>query len=259
MADFLDVLAEHAKETVNQGYYEVQTGMFGPRLSLKKAILDCKQAPVIAEIKSVSPSAGILREVLEPEALSESYVRGGAVGISVLTEPKHFKGSLETLVRIRRSVELPVLMKDIIMCPEQLETASTTGADAVLLIQALFERGYCELEVGEMIARAHEHGLEVLLEVHNEQELRSALKCEPDLIGINNRDLGTLEVDLNVTRNLLEKVDCRGRVIVSESGIKSPADVRFLGRCGAKAFLVGSAIMISVDAEQKVRELVEAL
>jgi indole-3-glycerol phosphate synthase len=214
---------------------------------------------VIAEIKAASPSSGILKERLEPEELAQSLARGGAVGISVLTEPKHFRGSLKTLSQTRKSVKLPILMKDIIISPRQLEAASTVGADAVLLIQALFDRGYCEHDAREMIARAHEKNLEALLEIHSKKELRSALDSQADLIGINNRDLRTLEVDLNVTRRLLEKTDCRDKVIVSESGIESPAAVRFLSRCGAQAFLVGSAIMKASNTEQKVKELVEAL
>ena len=259
MTDFLDVLAESAKETVNQGYYEVQAKALSPRVSLKKSVLECKHAPVIAEIKAASPSAGIIRKNPQPEKIAEAYARGGAVGISALTEPKHFNGSLEILIRTRKSVKLPILLKDIIVSPKQLETASRIGADAALLIQALFDRGHCETNAEEMIAKAHAENLEVLLETHNKKELQSALDTEADLIGINNRDLRTLEVDLNVTKNLLEKTDCRGRIIISESGIKSPADIRFLSKCGAKAFLVGSSIMMSTDTEEKVKELVAAL
>jgi len=259
MTDFLDILAKTAKETVNQGYYDVQAEKSSRRISLKKSILECKHAPVIAEIKTASPSAGIIRKNLEPEKIAEAYAKGGAVGISVLTEPKHFNGSIETLVRTRKSAKLPILMKDIFISPKQVETASRIGADAALLIQALFDRGHCETDAEEMIAKAHAENLEVLFETHNERELQSALDTEADLIGINNRDLRTLEVDLNVTKNLLEKTDCRGKIIISESGIKSPADIQFLSKCGAKAFLVGSAIMMSTDTEHKVKELVAAL
>ena len=131
--------------------------------------------------------------------------RGGAVGISVLTEPKHFNGSLQTLVETRAAVNLPILMKDIIIIPEQIEVASQIGANAVLLIEALFEKGYCEMSVDKMIAFAHAKGLEVLLETHTEEEFQSAVETDADLVGINNRNLATLKIDLNTTKAILEK------------------------------------------------------
>ncbi len=259
MTDFLDILTESARETVKRGYYDVRASATTSNVSLKAAICRCNHAPVIAEIKAESPSKGLLKENMEPDRMAESYSRGGAAGISVLTEPKHFRGSLETLAIVRKSTELPILMKDIIICSKQLETASTLGANAVLLIHALFDRKYCEQGVEDMIEVAHENKLEVLLEAHDEREFQRALASEADLIGINNRNLGTLEINLDVTRRLLEKTDCKGKLIVSESGIESPADIRFLNSCGAKAFLVGTALMKTADAEEKVKELVGAL
>ena len=131
--------------------------------------------------------------------------KGGAVGISVLTEPKHFNGSLSTLMQAREAVKLPILMKDIIIVPEQIEVAAQIGANAVLLIQALFDKGYCEMNVDKTIAYAHSKGLEVLLETHNEDEFKTALETNADLIGINNRNLATLKIDLNTTKQILEK------------------------------------------------------
>ena len=259
MTDFLDVLAESAKKMVSEGYYRVQAETRHPPLSLKKAILECKHAPLIAEMKTASPSAGIIKENLEPERIAEAFARGGAVGISVLTEPKHFNGSLATLRRARKVANPPILMKDIIISPRQLETASRIGADAALLIQALFDRKQCELGVTEMITKAHDEKLEVLLETHSQKEFHTALGTDADLIGINNRDLATLKVDLNVTKKILNENVCGDRLIVSESGIESPSDIRFLSRCGANAFLVGSALMRANDTEQKTKELVEAL
>lgn len=259
MTDFLDILAESARETVKGGYYDVCASETSSMDSLKESICRCGRVPIIAEIKAASPSRGILKENLQPDRMVESYSRGGAIGISILTEPKHFGGSLETFTMVRRSIELPILMKDIIICSKQLEAASTIGANAVLLIQALFDRKYCKQGVEEMIEAAHENKLEVLLEAHDENEFQRALTSEADFIGINNRNLGTLEVNLDVTKSLLEKTDCKGKLIVSESGIESPADIRFLSSCGAKAFLVGSALMKAVDPEEKVKELVGAL
>jgi indole-3-glycerol phosphate synthase len=259
MADFLDVLARDAKETINKGYYKFLTQTTTAHISLKKAIFESKTVPVIAEIKAVSPSAGTIRKYLEADRLAKAMEKGGAVGISVLTEPKHFQGSLNSLVEARQAVKLPILMKDIILSPVQLEVASKVGANAVLLIEALFERGYCECDTKEMIAEAHSKNLEVLLETHNEDEFRFAVDSDADLIGINNRDLGTLKVNLDVTRMILKNSDAKGKIVVSESGINTLANLRFLRECGAQAFLIGSAIMLSDNVEVKVKEFVLAL
>jgi indole-3-glycerol phosphate synthase len=259
MADFLDTLAQSAKATIDSGYYEAMNEAVASRISLKRAILEAKNAPVITEIKAASPSAGTIRENVEARSMAESMEKGGAVGISVLTEPKHFKGSLRSLVEARRTVKLPILMKDIILSPVQLDAASKLGANVVLLIEALFDRGYCERGRDYMIATAHLKGLEVLLETHTAAEFRSAVNTRADLVGINNRDLATLKVDLDVTKRILERNSAEGKVIVSESGVSTPADLRFLRECGAHAFLIGSAVMLASNVEVKVKEFVSAL
>jgi len=258
MADFLDALAQSAKYTINSGYYEALKETTTSQISLKEAILKTKKAPVITEIKAASPSAGIIRKNVDAYSIAESMEKGGAVGISVLTEPKHFHGSLRSLVKARKTVTLPVLMKDIILSPIQLKAASNAGANVALLIEALFDRGYCECNVHEMIARAHSEGLEVLLEAHTAEEFRSAARTHADLVGINNRNLATLKVDLNVTKRILERNSAEGKIVVSESGINTPADLRFLHDCDAHAFLIGSAVMLADNVEEKVREFVSA-
>ena len=132
------------------------------------------------------------------------------------------------------------------------------GANAVLLIEALFEKGYCEMSVDKMIAFAHAKGLEVLLETHTEEEFQLAVETDADLIGINNRNLATLKIDLNTTKEILEKHKTNGKTVISESGIKTKADLQFLRDCGAKAFLIGSSIMLTENIEEKVKEFVEA-
>jgi len=226
---------------------------------LKKAILESKNTSIITEIKAASPSLGTIRKKFNPEEVAGAMENGGAVGISVLTEPKHFVGSLISLTKVRKTVKLPILMKDIIISPAQLETASKIGANAVLLIEALFERKHCEYDVHEMIAQSRSKNLEVLLETHNEDEFQSAINSNADLIGINNRDLETLKVDLGVTKRILEKNDAHGKIVVSESGIKTLTNLRFLHECGAHAFLIGSAIMMADNIEKKVKEFVLAL
>ena len=258
MLDFMDKLAQDAKATIAAGYYESQKKATIVPASLKQAIAGCKKAPVISEIKAASPSAGTIRENMEPEKLAQDMARGGAVGISVLTEPKHFNGSLGNLNKVRQAVNLPILMKDIVINPLQLATASRMGANAVLLIQALFDRGYCQQNLAQMIGDAHARNLEVLLETHNLDEFRRAVTSDADLVGINNRNLGTLKVDLNVTKCILKKNITHGKLVVSESGICAPADLRFLRECGAQAFLIGSAVMLADDMESKVREFVNA-
>jgi len=258
MPDFLDTLARDAKETVNGGYYEVSTQLVVPSVSLKKAIIDSKKNAVITEVKAASPSRGTVRKSFDPEEVAVAMENGGATGISVLTEPKHFSGSLSYLTKVRKAVKLPILMKDIIINPIQLETASRIGANTVLLIEALFEREYCECDIDEMISKAHARNLEVLLETHNESEFQSAINSDADLIGINNRDLRTLKVDIRITERILKRYGTREKIVVSESGVMTPADLLFLRRCGAQAFLIGSAIMMAGNIEKKVKEFVAA-
>lgn len=258
MRDFLDVLAEDAKKTLREGFYDNVEAAPAVKLSLEDSILSCRRAAVISEVKPASPSSGALCIGRSPAALAREMEEGGAVGISVLTEPKHFQGSMKALADVRRAVKVPVLMKDVILSPVQVDAAVKAGANAILLIYSVFERGYAEENLENMISYAHGKGVEVLLEVHSRDEFKSSLNYEADMIGVNNRDLRTLKVSLNVTRNVLSGY--RGsRVVVSESGINGPEDVRFLHACGARAFLVGTSIMRAASVKDKVRELVEAL
>ena len=258
MSDFLDVLARVAQINIESGYYDNIVPVENVRVSLKKAILNCKSNPVIAEIKASSPSKGVIRTNVEPAAIAKSVEEGGAVGLSVLTEPKQFSGSLEALAQARKAAKLPILMKDIILSPIQVQAGLKLGANAVLLIKAVFDRGYCDKTLEEMIAGSHMLGLEVLLETHTLSEFVSSLRTDADLIGINNRNLATLKVDLNVTKNILSSINPKNKLVVSESGINTVADVHFLRENGASAFLIGSAIMLSDNIEEKVRELVNA-
>jgi indole-3-glycerol phosphate synthase len=258
MSDYLDVLARVAQITIESEYYETAKSANNMKLSVRKAILQSQNVPIIAEIKAASPSAGKIRENVDPTEVARAMQRGGAAALSVLTEPKQFEGSLEALAAAREAVQIPLLMKDIILSPVQVYAAGKMGANAILFIKALFDRGYCEKTLPEMIAGAHVLGLEVLLETHSEEEFRSAVKTDADLIGVNNRDLTTLKVDLNVTKMILEKNDSNGKLVVSESGIKTPDDLLFLRRSGARAFLIGSAVMSSGNIEEKVKEFVNA-
>jgi len=259
MPDYLDVLANDAMKSIEEGYYNTSTKISAPPMSLKEAIERCERVPIISEIKFASPSAGALRRKNDLKRIARDMEEGGAVGISVLTERKHFGGHIGFVAEIRDRANIPILMKDLILSPRQVDVASRTGANAILLIQTLFERGYCEKDVQSMIEHSHSRNLEVLLEVHTEDEFLSALNTGADMIGINNRNLETLEVDLEVTKRILTKYHIKEKVIVSESGINSPQDIRFLRECGAQAFLVGTVIMKASNIKEKVKELVEAL
>jgi indole-3-glycerol phosphate synthase len=258
MADFLDVLARDAQNTISEGYYEVSAqGLFSD-VSLKEAIVESEDNAVITEVKAASPSRGTIKDNFEPDEVARAMENGGAIGISVLTEPKHFRGSLGYFAKVRKAVKLPLLMKDIVISQIQLETASKIGANVVLLIKTFFEREYCESSLEEMISQAHEKNLEILLETHSENEFQYAIETDADLIGINNRDLGTLKVNLGITERILKKCDSHGKIIVSESGLMTVDDLLFLRNCGAQAFLIGSAVMMAGNIEKKVKEFVAA-
>ncbi|MCL1977683.1 MAG: indole-3-glycerol-phosphate synthase [Candidatus Bathyarchaeota archaeon] len=258
MSDFYDTLGFDAQATINGGYYDVFKPMPSLHLSLKKAILECNKNPVITEIKLASPTLGTIRESINLTEIAKVMEKGGATAISVLTEPRHFKGSIDTLSDVRRAVKLPLLMKDIILSQKQVTVASQIGADAVLLIKTLYDRGYGETDLDNMIEYVHRNRLEVLLEVHTEGEFKAAKKTDADVIGINNRNLADLKIDLNTTKKILKTNSFNGLVVVSESGINTSADLRFLSQTGVSAFLIGSSIMLTADIEEKVREFVNA-
>lgn len=255
LTDHLDVFAKKAIDAVKKGYYNVKNAVSHESYSLKKAILECALVPVIAEIKPASPSIGVIRRYVEASSMAMEMVRGGAVGLSVITMATGFGGSLSNLAAARSAVKAPVLMKDFIVSQVQLEAAHRLGADAVLLIQGLFDRGYSELAVKDMVTTAHALNLEVLLEAHDEREFKAALATDADMVGINNRDLATLRVDLNVTRRILARHRCLGRPVISESGISTVADLRYVIESGADAALVGSSIMNAENVYAKVQEL----
>lgn len=259
MSDFLDILADQAKRNVESSYYSMMgSKRQKSRTSLSTAIKKCSRNPIIAEVKRKSPSVSSLIDKFDAVEIAESMINGGAIALSVLTEPKFFDGSLKTFIEIREHTVLPMLMKDFIICEAQLKAAYKIGVNAVLFIQALFDRGYCEFNLNTLIRKAHSMGLEVLLEVYTEEEFSRALTTEADMIGINNRDLRTFKVDLEVTKRILSNVKHDGRLIVAESGIQRLEDIRMLRSWGADAFLIGSAIMSASSISDKVRSFVEA-
>ncbi|WP_439510916.1 indole-3-glycerol phosphate synthase TrpC [Marinimicrobium koreense] len=200
------------------------------------------QAAVIAEIKKASPSKGVIREHFEPAELARSYERGGATCLSVLTDVDFFQGADAYLQEAREAVSLPVIRKDFIIDEYQVYEARALGADCILLIAAALE----PTRMRELNTLALELGLDVLVEVHNLAELELALELPNKLIGINNRNLHTFEVDLKTTYDLLPAIDSE-RIVVTESGILSPDDVWEMRRRHVHSFLVGEAFMRADD------------
>ncbi len=258
-SDFLEALCEEARLAVSRGYYGLgQAAVSGKRVSLVGSIERCLGNAVIAELKRASPSGGALRRGLDPLEAVMEMERGGAAGISILTAPRWFDGSLSDLAAARSSTRLPVLMKDIVVSLSQIEAAARLGADSILLIYRVFRRGYADLGLRDAVLAAHGLGLEVLLEACGREELLECLSADVELLGVNARDLSTLVVDKRVHEEAVRDVDVGGRVLVAESGIETAADVRRLRRLGYKAFLVGTALMRAGNIESKVRELVRA-
>lgn len=206
---------------------------------------------VIAEVKKASPSKGILRSDFDPAALGSAYQDGGAAAISVLTEQDHFMGSLSALRQVRETVSVPVLRKDFIVDSYQVLESRAAGADSFLLIAGLMDK----TQLTRLIEQGREWGMEPLIEVHSPTELYTALASGAKIIGINNRDLGTFRVNLNVTLQLIKYVP-RDRIVVSESGIKTRDEVLRLRDAGVAGFLIGESIVTSADPAARIRELV---
>ena len=196
----------------------------------REAISRPGQINLIAEIKKASPSQGLIRAVFNLEAIARIYVEGGAAAISVLTEEKYFLGRPAYLKTVSEKCPVPTLMKDFIVHEFQLYEALSLGASAVLLITAILK----ESQLKSFLAQAQKLALDCLVEIHNANELKMALAAGAQIIGINNRDLGTFTVDLEVCRQLIPRVP-KGKIIVAESGIKTHADVLALAQLGAHA------------------------
>ncbi len=209
---------------------------------------------LIAEVKKASPSRGVICADFDPVEIAQIYASNGASAISVLTESKYFKGSLNHLKDIKTALgrTLPLLRKDFIFEPYQVYESRTYGADSLLLIVAIL----APRQLVELISLTRQLGMECLVEVHNEAELEIALKSSARIIGINNRDLSTFTVDINTTRRLRPLIPT-DRIVVSESGIKDRADMARLRRWGVDAVLIGEALMSAPDITAKMKELLE--
>jgi indole-3-glycerol phosphate synthase len=255
-------LTDNSYRSINEGAYDVEPEyqLTHEPISIKKSILKCQHVPLITEIKLSSPSRGRLSASINEKTMittAQGMVESGAAALSVLTQPYLFSGSIKHLARIRKQVEVPMLMKDIIVSEVQIDSAKKIGADCILLIKSIFDLGLAEGSIERFSNLARSKGLSTLVEVHYEKEFKEVLDNTEnyDLIGINNRNLSTLETDLEVSMRLLKKYDKAKNVIVSESGIASSEQILSLKNAGADAFLVGTSIIESEDISSKVMEL----
>jgi indole-3-glycerol phosphate synthase len=246
-----EVAERSAKVSINDLHKKI--AQQGPCRGFVKAIEDkiaSGQSAVIAEAKKASPSKGVIREDFDPAAIAKSYLQGGAACISVLTDKDFFQGSEDYLVEARDACSLPVIRKDFIVDPYQVFEARAIGADCILLIAACLS----DEQMSALNTLAKELGMDVLIEVHDKQELQRALPLGNTLVGINNRNLHTFEVSLNTTIEMLADIP-DDRIVVTESAIHSPVDVALMRSHGVNAFLVGEAFMRADEPGRKLAEL----
>jgi indole-3-glycerol phosphate synthase len=223
-----------------------------PEVRSFRAALMRKSPAIIAEIKKASPSVGLIRADFDPLKIAAEYQKAGAAALSVITEVHHFRGGLENLASVRWQVKLPLLRKDFIVDPYQVIEARHAGADAILLIAALLDASDLKALIGE----AERYGMDALVEVHSESELRKALDAGANLIGVNNRDLRTFTVSLETSISLARNMP-KNALAVSESGIRTAEDIRRLMDAGYRGFLVGEQLMRAESPGAALKDLIK--
>lgn len=239
-----------AKQNIPEEELKVKVQALPPPGPFMKSINKPNAISLIAEIKKASPSKGIIRENFNPQDIAKIYQEAGAQALSVLTEEDFFLGNPVYINEIKGAVELPIMRKDFIIEPYQIYESRLLGADAILLIADLLPKD----KLTELLQIASELGLASLVELHTEKELKKVLGLKIPLIGINNRDLHTLEVDLKTTERLYPLIP-KDKVVVVESGLRNYQDILFLKVLGVKAVLIGQAFMEAQDIKNKVEEI----
>lgn len=242
---------EQLKNVTNN--VKVKKNFFSQALRNK---INNKQIALITEVKKASPSKGIIRKDFNPIEIAKAYKAGGASCLSVLTDEKYFQGKLNYIKEIKEVVDLPILRKDFIIDPYQIYESIYNQADCILLIVAALEKN----DLKRLFDLSCENKIDVLVEVHNEKELEIALEINPEMIGINNRDLTTFKVDLNTTKKLASKYkrDLKEKILVSESGIFTPDDIKSLTESGVYSFLIGEGLMRENDIEGATKKLIRS-
>ncbi|WP_288363089.1 indole-3-glycerol phosphate synthase TrpC [uncultured Spongiibacter sp.] len=248
---FEEVAERSARRPIAQLQAEIASAS-QPRgfVAAMEAKLAAGQSAVIAEIKKASPSKGVIREDFHPAEIARSYEQGGAACLSVLTDADFFQGCEAYLQQAREACSLPVIRKDFIVDPYQVYEARAIAADCILLIAAALD----DAQLAQLNALAHELGMDVLIEVHNAEELQRILPLGNRLVGINNRNLHNFETSLDNTFSLLAQID-ENRIVVTESGIHSADDVAAMRQHNVDAFLVGEAFMRAAEPGEKLAEL----
>jgi len=239
-----------AKQNLTEDALKAQINNLAPPRPFIEAINKPRSISLIAEIKRQSPSSGIIRQDFNHQEIAKIYQDSGAGAISVLTEEDYFGGNLSYINEIKSLINLPILRKDFILEAYQVYESRAFGADAILLIADLLAKE----KLSELLQLADSLGLDCLVEVHTEKDLKKALSLKVPLVGINNRDLHTLELDFKTTQKLFPLIP-KDKVVVVESGIKSHQDVLFLKILGVSAVLIGEAFMEAVDVRKKIEEI----
>ncbi len=248
-AEFVD----HVKRKTSLADVKARSNDSADRRGFTANILDTIESgnpAVIAEIKKASPSKGVIRENFKPAEIAVSYANAGACCLSVLTDIQFFQGSDDYLMQAHNACEIPIIRKDFMIDPYQVYEAKVIGADAILIIVSALS----DMQMQDLVGVSNEIGLDVLVEVHNREELERGLMLRTPLIGINNRDLHTFDTDLNTTLSLLVDV-FHDRTVVTESGIHTQADVNLMRKNNVNAFLVGEAFMKAEDPGTELKRL----
>jgi indole-3-glycerol phosphate synthase len=256
---FLEKACAQARRRVAEGYYSLDECKAAVRRPSMLKALGKPGISLICELKLRSPSMGWIREEQDPVSLVMEMEDAGADALSILTDPDNFSGSIRYLAEASEITSLPILMKDFIVSETQIEAAHRAGASAILLIFPAFSRGYTELELRDAIELAHGMGLEVLLESYTIGDFKASLHYDVDLLGVNSRNLDTLDLSLDRAYEIIAAHGGDCERIVLESGITSASDVRKFLEVGVSKFLVGTSIMRSRNIAAKIRELKGAL